>query len=122
MARSSTEAEYIGLTNAIAELLWIQSLLRELKVRHHPPALVSDNQSAISMAHNPVLHSRTKHLELDIHFVRERVLAKAPSVLHIPATNQTVDVLRKPLPASQFLDLKTKLKVIPLPHLSFEGE
>lgn len=121
VARSSAEAEYRGLANATAEILWLQSLLRELQVQHLTPILLCDNQSAVSIAHNPVLHSRTKHLELDIHFVRDRVLAKELSVLHIPASAQIADVFTKPLPSSQFLEFKSKLKVLSTSHLSFEG-
>lgn len=110
------------MANATAELQWIQSLLRELKVQQHSPVLLCDNQSAVSIAHKPVLHSRTKHLKLDFHFVRDRVLAKTLKVLHIPGTDQIVDALTKPLPAPQFRLLKNKLKVQPLPTFNLRGE
>lgn len=121
VARSSAKAEYRGLANATAELMWIQSLLRELRVTHQVPVLLCDNQSAVAIAHNPVLHSRTKHLELDIHFVREKVLSKALRIVHVPASYQLADVLTKPLPASQFSALTNKLRVIPLPSSQLEG-
>ncbi|PNX94499.1 retrovirus-related Pol polyprotein from transposon TNT 1-94, partial [Trifolium pratense] len=60
VARSSTEAEYRSMANTTADLLWIQSLLHELHVPFHTPTLLCDNLSAVSLAHNPVLHSRTK--------------------------------------------------------------
>lgn len=117
----SAEAEYRGLANATIELAWIQSLLKELRISHHVPALLCDNQSDVAIAHNPVLHSRTKHLELDIHFVKERVLAKSLKVLHVIGSGQLADALTKPLSAPHFHDLNTKFKVISLPPLQLEG-
>lgn len=81
VSRSSTEAEYRSLANAASELLWIQSLLQELRIQQLGiPILWCDNMSTIALIANPVHHSRTKHLELDLHFVREKVLSKALSV------------------------------------------
>ncbi|PNY18109.1 retrovirus-related Pol polyprotein from transposon TNT 1-94 [Trifolium pratense] len=114
VARSSTEAEYRSMANTTADLLWIQSLLRELQVPFLTPTLLCDNLSAVSLAHNPVLHSKTKHLELDIHFVREKVISKKLNVLHIPAGYQLADPLTKPLSPASFASLRSKLKVFPL--------
>lgn len=66
----------------------------------------------MSLAHNHVLHSKTKHMELNIFFVREKVLNKDPIVSHIPASDQWVDVLTKPLSSTRFLFIKSKLKVL----------
>jgi hypothetical protein len=99
------------MANTTAELMWIQSLLHELKVPYHVPTLLCDNLSAVSLAHNLVLHARTKHIELDIHFVREKVLAKQLTVLHVPASAQLVDPLTKPLSLSSFASIRAKLKV-----------
>jgi hypothetical protein len=99
------------MANTTAELMWIQSLLQELQVPYHTPTLLCDNLSAVSLAHNPILHARTKHIELDIHFVREKVLAKHLNVLHVPASDQLADPLTKPLSLSSFASIRTKLKV-----------
>jgi histone deacetylase 1/2 len=76
VARSSTEAEYRSLAQATADVLWLQTLLKELTVPFQTPTIYCDNQSAVLLAHNPILHSRTKHMEIDLFFVREKVLAK----------------------------------------------
>jgi histone deacetylase 1/2 len=114
VARSSTEAEYRSMANTTAELLWIQSLLHELQVPFYTPTLLCDNLSAVSLSHNPVLHSKTKHLELDIHFVREKVLSKQLNVLHVPACDQLADPLTKPLSLADYATICSKLKVFSL--------
>ena len=75
VSRSSTESEYKGLANAAAKLTWIQSLLKELFVSlFQPPIMYYDNLNTTYLAINPILHSQAKHVEIDYHFVRERVL------------------------------------------------
>nr|KYP45979.1 hypothetical protein KK1_032476 [Cajanus cajan] len=81
VARSSTEAEYRSLPLATVEVMWIQKLLSELKVNHSTPIAFCDNMSTVALAHNPVLHARTKHMELDLFFVREKVAVKGCSLL-----------------------------------------
>ncbi|GJU89514.1 ribonuclease H-like domain-containing protein [Tanacetum coccineum] len=74
LSRSSAEAEYRGVTNVIAETAWIRNLLRELQAPLFTATLVyCDNVSAVYMSANPVQHQRTKHIEIDIHFVRDKV-------------------------------------------------
>nr|KYP61335.1 hypothetical protein KK1_015822 [Cajanus cajan] len=111
VARSSTEAEYRALAQAVTEVLWLQSLLKELQVKFNTPKVLCDNQSTVSLSHNLVLHSRSKHMELDIFFVREKVLSKALIVSHIPAQHQYADVLTKALSPRRFLFLRSKLNV-----------
>lgn len=70
VARSSTEAEYRAMTQTATDLVWIQHLLSELKVPiTSPPVLWCDNKSAMALASNPVFHARTKHIEIDYHFM-----------------------------------------------------
>lgn len=71
IARSGTDAEYWNMANTTAEIFWIRSILTELGTHFTTPMLFCDNLSADSLSHNPVLHSRTKHMELDMHFVRK---------------------------------------------------
>jgi histone deacetylase 1/2 len=74
VSRSSSESEYKELANATAELIWVQSLLKELGVSQPcPPVLWCDNIGVTYLSSNPVFHARMKHIEVDYHFVRERV-------------------------------------------------
>ncbi|MCH91664.1 retrovirus-related Pol polyprotein from transposon TNT 1-94, partial [Trifolium medium] len=83
----------------------MQSLLKELKVPIKVPQVFCDNLSAVSLAHNPVLHSRTKHMELDIFFVREKVINKSLIVTHVAAKDQWADILTKPLSTARYGDV-----------------
>ena len=72
VSRSRTEAEYKAMANATAEVIWVQSILKELGVKQdRVPTLWCDNLGAIYMSSNSVFHARTKHIEIDYHFVRE---------------------------------------------------
>ncbi|GJU87670.1 DExH-box ATP-dependent RNA helicase DExH12-like protein [Tanacetum coccineum] len=109
------EAEYQGVANVIAETAWIRNLLHEL----HSPLLTAtlvycDNVSAVYMSANPVQHQRTKHIEIDIHLVRDLVKAGHVRVLHVPSRFQYVDIFTKGLPSSLFEDFQSSLSVRPL--------
>lgn len=78
---SSTKAEYRSMALATSELLWLQSLLSVLKVPYLTSTVLCDNLSAIALAHNLVMHCRTKHMELNLFFVREKVLQKQLNVV-----------------------------------------
>lgn len=75
----------------------------------NPSQLWCDNQSAIALASNPVFHARTKHIEVDVHFVREKVQAKLIDVGHVPIYDQVADIFTKALPESCFTMLRQKL-------------
>ena len=114
VSRSSTEAEYRSLATTTADLYWIRQLLCDLHVPlKTSPTLWCDNVSAISLAHNPVFHARTKHIEIDYHFVQEKVLRKDISICYISSNNQLADILTKPLLSSTFLHLRDKLLTQP---------
>jgi hypothetical protein len=99
VSQSSTEAEYKAMANATSEMIWIQSLLRELGVKSHPAArLWCDNIGATYLSANPVFHARTKHIEIHYHFVRERVAQKLLDVRFIGTNDQIANGLTKPLP------------------------
>jgi transposase InsO family protein len=112
VSRSSTESEYRALAIASAELCWIRTLLKDLGIFiSQTPILWCDNVSALAIASNPVFHARTKHIEVDFHFVRERVLRKDLIVKFVSTTDQLADIFTKSLPTQRFLDLQRNLTV-----------
>ncbi|XP_020685464.1 uncharacterized protein LOC110101732 [Dendrobium catenatum] len=78
VAKSSTEAEYRALSAATSDVLWLRHLLHEFHAtQSEPTPIYCDNTSTIALAHNPVFHARTKHIELDYHFISEHIRAAA---------------------------------------------
>ncbi|KAL6278174.1 hypothetical protein ACE6H2_021775 [Prunus campanulata] len=103
VSRSSTEAEYRALSTTSAELDWIKQLLVFMKVPiAQPPVLFCDNLSAIALSFNPVQHQKTKHIEIDVHFVRERVAKQQLFVQFVSSREQFADILTKGLSAPLF--------------------
>jgi hypothetical protein len=99
VSRSSTEVEYKVMADATAELMWIQSILQELCVPCPRSArLWCDNLGAKYLASNPVFHGRMKHIEVDYHFVRDRVMKKLLDVRFISSNDQVADGFTKALP------------------------
>ncbi|KAJ9558744.1 hypothetical protein OSB04_013358 [Centaurea solstitialis] len=113
---SSAEAEYRGVANAVAEATWVRNLLYELRLPVRKATIVyCDNVSAVYLSGNPVQHQRTKHVEMNIHFVREKVQIGHIRVLHIPSPNQYADIFTKGLPRQLFTSFRSSLNVFPLP-------
>jgi hypothetical protein len=112
VSRSSTEAEYRVMAITTVELMWIQALLCELRVSSSQlPSLWCDNLGAIFLAASPVFHARIKHIELDYHFVREKLSAKQITVYFICSADQLADALTKSLAKARFHMLRDKLTV-----------
>ena len=110
VSRSSAEAEYRAVANGVAEASWLRQLLAEL---HSPLAkstlVYCDNVSAVYLSTNPVQHQRTKHVEIDLHFVHDRVAIG--DVRHVPTTFQFADIFTKGLPSSTFSEFRSSLNV-----------
>jgi len=112
VSRSSAEAEYRAVANAVAEASWLRQLLQELHAPLRRAVLVyCDNISSVYMSSNPIQHQRTKHIEIDLHFVRERVATGDVRVLHVPTTSQYADIFTKGLPSSIFAEFRSSLNV-----------
>ena len=115
VSRSSTESEYKALANATAEVMWIQTLLRELNISSPRAAkLWCDNLGAKYLTANPVFHARTKHIEVDYHFVRERVSRKLLEVDFVSSGDQVVDGFTKPLSVRLLENFKYNLNLVRL--------
>jgi hypothetical protein len=96
ISRSSVEAEYRAIVNCVAESCWLWQLLVEL---NQPPARATivycHNVSVVCLSSNPVQHQRTKHVEIDLHFVRDKVALGEARVLHVPTRSQYADIFTK---------------------------
>ena len=109
---SSTESEYRALAIASAKLCWVRSLLKDLGIYLPDPRILwCDNVSALAIASNPVFHTRTKHIEVDFHFIRERVLRKDLVVKFVSTMDQLADIFTKSLSTRRFLKLRRYLTV-----------
>ncbi|XP_031488883.1 uncharacterized mitochondrial protein AtMg00810-like [Nymphaea colorata] len=113
VARFSTETEYRALASYSSEVLWLTFLLKELHINMpHVPCLWCDNISAASLSVNPVFHNRCKHIEIDVHFVRDHIAKNHLQVHYIPSADQLTDILTKPLAQSTFDNLRFKLNAL----------
>ncbi|KAM3297166.1 hypothetical protein ACQJBY_039175 [Aegilops geniculata] len=113
VSRSSTEAEYKALANGAAEAIWIDTVLTELGVtRQRTPILWCDNLGATYLTANPVFHARTKHIEIDFHFVRERVAVGKLEVRFISTDDQLADVFTKPATRQMLDRFRTNLNLV----------
>ncbi|XP_075088534.1 uncharacterized protein LOC142170506 [Nicotiana tabacum] len=122
VAKSSAEAEYRALAALAADVTWIVHLLHHVGVLlASPPVLYSDNISALHLSSNPILYARTKHVELDYHFIREKVTSGAMVTKYVPSLNQVADIFTKALTKQQYQFLRSKLGVVSLPTSSLRG-
>jgi hypothetical protein len=113
VSRSSTEAEYKSLANATAEMIWIQKLPVELGVPHPPQArLWCDNLGAKYLSANPVFHARTKHIEIDFHFVREWVAQRLLEIRFISTNDQVAYGFTKALPCVKLREFRNNLNLV----------
>jgi hypothetical protein len=112
VSRSSAEAEYHAVANGVAEATWLRQLLLKLKAPPSRCTLVyCDNISAVYLSNNPVQHQRTKHVEIDLHFIREKVTIGQVRVIHVPTTSQFADVFTRGLPSSVLEEFRSNLNI-----------
>jgi len=106
VALSTVEAEYMSATEATREAIWWRSFLTELGMKlPSPSTILSDSQGSIALAKNPAFHSRTKHIDIKHHFVREQVAAGVITMKHVPTEEMAADILTKPLSRERHLKL-----------------
>ena len=108
--RSSAGAKFRALAHGICKGIWIKRLLGKLRVSCSPSIqMMCDNQAAINIAKNHVHHDRTKHIEIDRHFIFEKIASAVVQLNYIPTHQQIIDVLTKALPRTNFKELSCKL-------------
>ncbi|KAL4014031.1 hypothetical protein IC575_026221 [Cucumis melo] len=113
VSRSSAEAEYRAMSLGICEEIWLQKVLSDLHQKCETPLkLFCDNKAAVSIANNPVQHDRTKHVEIDRHFIKERLDSGSICIPYIPSSQQVADVLTKGLLRLNFDFCVSKLGLI----------
>ena len=118
---STCEAEYVAAVIAACQAVWLRQLLGELTgVEAHPPALMVENQPAISLTKNLVLHDRSKHIDVKLHFLRDCVDGGQIVIEFIETCRQLVDVLTKPLGRLRFTELKKMIDMVEVLGLAAE--
>jgi Reverse transcriptase (RNA-dependent DNA polymerase)/Integrase core domain len=110
VALSSAEAEFRGMVKGVFELLWIKKLLTELGFKpENEMQLFCDNKAAIDISHNPVQHDRTKHIEVDRHFIKEKLDSNIISLPFVRSQEQIADILTKAVGSKEFDDALKKI-------------
>jgi hypothetical protein len=110
VARSTAEAEFRAMAHGICEILWLKILLLELGLfQTRPMILYCDNKAALDIAHNPVQHSRTKHIEIDRHFIKEKLDKREICMPFVRSSSQLADILTKGLGEKSFSSMCSKM-------------
>jgi hypothetical protein len=112
VALSSTEAEYMSLSDTSRQLIWIKNLFSELGVTLSPLPLYGDNQGSIFLASNPVQEKRIKHVDLRYHFIRDTVRTKQVELFFIEGISNPADMFTKNLGRIKFLKFREQLGLI----------
>ena len=111
--RSSTEAEYRSLAQTATELCWVQSLLTELHCSStSTPVVWCDDISTISLTKNPIFHGWRKHIEIDVHFIKEKVANRSLEIRYINTIDQVADLFTKGLHPHRVRFLISKLSIV----------
>ena len=113
VALSTTEAEYVAAASCCSQLIWMIATLRDygLSFLERVP-IYCDSTSAISVSKNPCLHSRSKHIDIRFHFLRDQYEKGVVDLIHVDIDNQLADILTKPLDEKAFTRLRGELGVV----------
>lgn len=117
MSRSSAEAKYRSMAVEVAEITWLIGLFSEIGVKvAHPITVMSDSKAAIQIASNLIFHERTKHIEIDCHFIRGKIKEGLIRTVFVRTEEQQADLLTKGLSKAQHYYLMGKLGVLNILH------
>ncbi|RDY03252.1 Copia protein, partial [Mucuna pruriens] len=112
ISQRNTEVEFRAIAYGICEGLWMKIILDDLRVKYEGPIkLLYENNSAISIVHNPIEHDTRKHIEIDKYFIKEKLNIGLVVTTHVPTRLQVVDVFTKGLPTARFQELNDKLDI-----------
>eukprot|EP00253_Pinus_taeda_P021924 PITA_21924 len=110
---STVEVEYVAAASCCTQLLWMMQTLQDFQITCTPPiSILCDNTSAIKISKNPIMHSKTKHIPIKYHFLREQVLEQKVKLEYVPSKEQVADIFTKPLPRETFEYLREKMGVV----------
>jgi hypothetical protein len=112
VALSTAEAEYVAAAHCCAQLLWMRQTLKDYGYTFNRVPLLCDNESAIKIAENPCEHSRTKHIDIRHHFLRDHNLKGDIEISHVRTNDQVADIFTKPLDEKRFCALRNELNII----------
>ena len=115
MSLSTAEAEYIAAGSCCSQLIWMRKVLTDYGIFQDTMVVYFDNSSAIDISKNPVQHSKTKHIEIRYHFIRDLVERKIMCLEYIPTERQNADIFTKPLDKSKFETLRQVIGMILCP-------
>jgi hypothetical protein len=113
---STTEEDYIAATTCCTQVLWMKQTLKDIQVEYDDPIpIYCDNTSTINISKNSVMHSKTKHIPIKYHFLREHVAEKNIRVEYVGTKEQVTNIFTKSLPREAFLYFLQRLRVISTP-------
>ncbi|GJT53016.1 hypothetical protein Tco_0988070 [Tanacetum coccineum] len=112
VAMSSTEVEYVNAAGCCASILWMKSQLSDYDIHYKMVPIFCKNTSAIAISNNPILHSRTKHIDIRYHFIKDHILKGDIKLHFIPTEYQLADIFTKPLDEPTFIRLKAELGML----------
>lgn len=112
-SQSTAEVEYVAAANNCNQIIWMKQMLKDIGIKFDEPVVIHcDNTSTVSMSKNLVLHSKTKHIEIKYHVVREKVAEKEVRLEYISTKEQIADIFIKPLPKDTFVYLRGMIGVM----------
>ena len=116
---STTEAEFIAAASCACQAVWLRRILEKLRhIQSKSTIVYCDNNSAIKLSKNPVMHGRSKHIDVRFHFLRELTKAGTVKMIHCGTQDQIADVMTKPLKLDAFLKLRGLMAVCPEPDIN----